>query len=285
MYKICVILFVLILSLKNVRNADELASVEQPVDGDEACEKGDLRFSTESLPLTAIVSREEGENVELQCPACGYPRPKIAWLIEDLPSDEWSRADGPELFIDNEYKLKITELNKDDEGNYTCVLYNDAGSISHTYSVFLKRRIFPEEFISERPQNATVMVGDTHSFKCSASDPTLHVYWYPDIDLETTNIIESREHNAVEVEGELQFPSVSLEDDGLYSCLVTDENDNTAIASAYLKVIDAPWYSENWFYWVLLSILISFLLAGTAFIQIRNARRITLEIEMPEATT
>ena len=72
-------------------------------------------------PPNAIV--DIGEKIELTCLARGYPLPTYTWLHNGTVIVRDSRVD-----LENG-TLTITKARKDDRGNYTCVAWNEAGTI------------------------------------------------------------------------------------------------------------------------------------------------------------
>ncbi|XP_065217467.1 uncharacterized protein LOC135843480 [Planococcus citri] len=118
--------------------------------------------------------------------------------------------------------------------------------LAHTFQVHIEQRLLPTQFITEKPQNETVKLGDSWSFKCPLADPSLEVNYYRKVNLLTTNtsgLPEAEVGNSTE-DG-LHFAHVFLNDKGWYSCRVLDQNSQDAAASAYLTVIDLSWYEEN----------------------------------------
>lgn len=67
-------------------------------------------------------------SVRLKCKATGKPKPDIIWL-----------KDGEILdVVDNEeskWTLRLSNLQKEDSGKYTCRVFNRAGSINYTYTL------------------------------------------------------------------------------------------------------------------------------------------------------
>ena len=62
-------------------------------------------------------------------------------------------------------RLVITQLQKDLEGNYTCIVSNKYGTIDHTVRVeALEHNIYKPK-ITEKPKNQTIVVG-----KCWVDD-------------------------------------------------------------------------------------------------------------------
>ncbi|XP_065216993.1 roundabout homolog 3-like [Planococcus citri] len=214
------------------------------------CETSSLLFDQRENFFHETHKCKEGGVLDLECPVCGTKAhiAKIEWLMNDKPPNKWPRQIYRK-FDDKHFQLKITECDKENEGNYTCIVYPNGTkteNISFTFQVHIDKRLLPTQFITEKPQNKTVKPGDSWSFKCPLVDPSLEIHWYK-VNLLTTKYtsdmqnVDNMGHDAEE----LHFFNVSLNDEGWYSCRVLNQESQEAFASAYLTVTDLSWYEEN----------------------------------------
>ncbi|XP_065217522.1 fibroblast growth factor receptor 1-like isoform X2 [Planococcus citri] len=231
-------LFMFAVLLCIVKNSDCMETSTHEPDEPE-CETSSLLFDQRETFFQETNRCKEGGAVDLECPVCGTKADiaEIEWLMNDKPPNKWPRPIHREF---KGFQLKIKECEEENEGNYTCIVYPNGTkteNISHTFQVRVEKKLPPTEFITEKPQNNTVKLGDSWSFKCPLKDPSLEIHWYK-VNLLTTNYtpdmqdVDNMGHDAEE----LHFLNVSLEDAGWYSCRVLDQESREASASAYLTV-------------------------------------------------
>lgn len=80
--------------------------------------------------LLASVVKPAGNMLRLRCLSVGNPRPNITWL----KNNEEPRRDLGTA-IKNKWTLRLEDLVPKDNGNYTCIVCNVLGCISHTFKV------------------------------------------------------------------------------------------------------------------------------------------------------
>ena len=73
-----------------------------------------------------------GENISLNCRGDGNPYPAITWHFNGQPLKQNSRV------LLQENQLNIFNATMYDNGKYTCVAYNHAGSVGHSVFVVIK---------------------------------------------------------------------------------------------------------------------------------------------------
>lgn len=72
---------------------------------------------------TQTITITEGDNVDLNCDATGYPRPKISWI---RPNGKPIPTINKYTYMDNDRKgLMLRDVQKDDRGVYRCIADND----------------------------------------------------------------------------------------------------------------------------------------------------------------
>lgn len=80
-------------------------------------------------PFPKITSKS---NASFTCSVTGHPKPKIVWKKgEEVVSDDGQKY----ILSSNGLQLSITDLAKDDEGNYTCYASNSLGQQSTTLTL------------------------------------------------------------------------------------------------------------------------------------------------------
>ena len=97
--------------------------------------------------------------------------------------------------------------------------------------------------ITKRPKNATVQEGQGAEMSCEgkANPENVTVRWYKDgIAVKSTTGLDRR--TAVKKDGTLVFAKVEAEDQGRYTCEVTNGIGTPIAASAYLGV-ECEWNS------------------------------------------
>ncbi|XP_071946724.1 fibroblast growth factor receptor 2-like isoform X2 [Antedon mediterranea] len=115
--------------------------------------------------------------IKLNCPYDADPKPQVTWLKNG--NADWRRLDNKKA-IEMDGKLKLKDALPFDNGNYTCVVKNEFGSINFTFTVIVKERLTHRPIIKHiKPsENQTVYVGATVTFKCSVlSDLHPYVKW------------------------------------------------------------------------------------------------------------
>lgn len=113
----------------------------------------------------------------------------------------------------------------------------------------------------ETPQNVTVLMRGTATFKCSP-DASAEISWihkipgsgYKDVTDNSWSLTESEKDGAVLVKNGGMYPevltieNVTREDEGLYIC-IADSTTGTARASGYLRVLDGDYQYHKIHFW------------------------------------
>ncbi|RUS70843.1 hypothetical protein EGW08_021396 [Elysia chlorotica] len=188
--------------------------------------------------------------IQLQCPAFGNPKPTTEWMkngqLITFKHDPSARLQN----VDD--KLVIRNLVQVDEGNYTCRVFNEHGSLTHTYTLEIKQSI-PHMPVVEQPQNVTVRVGETARFVCRLALSNTHpaYKWDRLLTIRDSNGTEitiseplqdktkSRTTSTVNISNPevLVLHNVTTEDEGKYACHVSNVV-GTSTKYAFLEVID-----------------------------------------------
>ncbi|XP_037282078.1 fibroblast growth factor receptor 3 [Rhipicephalus microplus] len=132
------------------------------------------RFSNPAKMENAIKVQPTGGSVRLSCRATGVPEPQVAWFkngqrLKFAPSNRENAQ---------RFALTLTNLVRNDSGEYTCVVSNRLGSVQWTYTVEVHERFIPTPKIVCPFNNVTVAEGGSLSITCDVySHLTAFVRW------------------------------------------------------------------------------------------------------------
>ncbi|XP_068600440.1 fibroblast growth factor receptor 4 [Brachionichthys hirsutus] len=187
-----------------------------------------------------------GNTVKFRCPAMGSPMPSIRWLKNGREFRGEHRIGGIKLRHQH-WSLVMESVVPSDRGNYTCMVENKYGSITHSYVLDVLERS-PHRPILQAglPANTTAVVGSDVQFHCKVySDAQPHIQWLKHIERNGSRygsdgtpyvqILKTGSLNMSEVEV-LYLSKVTREDAGEYTCLAGNSI-GFAHQSAWLSVI------------------------------------------------
>ncbi|XP_068194172.1 fibroblast growth factor receptor 3 isoform X1 [Antennarius striatus] len=186
--------------------------------------------------------------VKFRCAASGNPTPSIHWLKNGREFKGEQRMGGIKL-RHQQWSLVMESAVPSDRGNYTCVVQNKFGSISHTYQLDVLERS-PHRPILQAglPANQTVALGADVEFQCKVfSDAQPHIQWlkhvvvngsrYGPDGVPYVHVLKTAGINTTDKELEVLFlTNVSFEDAGEYTCLAGNSI-GYAYHSAWLTVL------------------------------------------------
>uniref|UniRef100_A0A8C4WY24 receptor protein-tyrosine kinase n=3 Tax=Eptatretus burgeri TaxID=7764 RepID=A0A8C4WY24_EPTBU len=172
-----------------------------------------------------------GNTVRFRCAATGYPLPTIRWLKNGHKFHHEHRIEGTKL-RNQHWSLVMEGVVLSDEGNYTCVVENQYGSIRHTYQLDVVERSQHRPILQAGlPANQTVVVGSNVEFHCKVySDAQPHIQWLKHLEvngslyspdgLPYVQVLQTAGVNTTDRDIEvLYLPNVSFADAGEYTCL------------------------------------------------------------------
>ena len=174
----------------------------------------------------------DGKDATIACEAAGAPAPNVTWFVND---GQISFSGRLEILEDG--SLLISKVRSTDEGKYTCVRSNEAGSVDAEawISVLVRTQII------QPPVDTKVILGHVASLQCRASsDPNVpyEIRWYHEGRL--INAANSFRINTDEPSGTLKIGEARASDAGEYTCEVSSAGGNDR-RSASLDVIELPY--------------------------------------------
>ncbi|KAG8187812.1 hypothetical protein JTE90_001187 [Oedothorax gibbosus] len=181
---------------------------------------------------------EEGNFAALSCQATGVPPPTITWRKEQEVKDSFE-SDRVKSFSNG--TLIISNLNKNDEGTYVCIIFNNIGQeIRKLVSLNV---IVPARF-EEKFQVQNVRRGETSTLKCEAvGDKPLSITWTKDkaeIDFKKHTRLEKFDRDVEKgLSSELIIRTSDRKDGALYGCLAKNEYGSDE-RNVKLLVVEVP---------------------------------------------
>ncbi|XP_052788091.1 hemicentin-1-like [Mya arenaria] len=150
-----------------------------------------------------------GQNIVLPCRATGRPRPKLTWEKDGVTI---SRSNSFLRILRN--GLAIPFARSEDDGTYTCVATNAAG----TTSVELRLQVQVPPQIGEASRLLTFTVGETADIPCAAIGiPPPSIRWLKD----GRRLDSSAKYDITEF-GNLVIRGLKEEDTGSYLCTASN---------------------------------------------------------------
>ncbi|XP_067012050.1 fasciclin-2 isoform X2 [Anabrus simplex] len=204
---------------------------------------------TMSEDMKTAVEAVEGQTANLECQATGKPLPQYQWVR--LPTQEDLSSAGRFSVDALKGILTITSVERNDQGEYSCIAFNEAGRRERkvTLEVVVLPRIEPIKNISS-PEDMDVQL------KCIARGRPMPLVTFRKLSNEKPYIIGSQpgedritmdnqpdEENDAMV-GLLIIDKVIRSDDGLYECIATNKG-GTARANGHITVEFKPSFANT----------------------------------------
>uniref|UniRef100_A0A3Q3W7Q5 Uncharacterized protein n=1 Tax=Mola mola TaxID=94237 RepID=A0A3Q3W7Q5_MOLML len=171
--------------------------------------------------------------VDFYCEVHGDPTPTVRWRKEegDLPRGRF------EIRSDN--SLRLTQVQGEDEGTYTCVSENSVGKAEASGT--LQVHVPPQMVV--RPRDQITAPGRTVTFLCGTKgNPPPAVFWQKEgsqILLFPIQELTQSGRFSVSLSGELTITNVQVEDSGYYICQAISVA-GSILTKALLEVESAP---------------------------------------------
>uniref|UniRef100_A0A4W6C171 Fibroblast growth factor receptor n=1 Tax=Lates calcarifer TaxID=8187 RepID=A0A4W6C171_LATCA len=230
--------------------------------------------------------------VKFRCAAAGNPTPTIHWLKNGKEFKGEQRMGGIKL-RHQQWSLVMESAVPSDRGNYTCVVQNKYGAITHTYQLDVLERS-PHRPILQAglPANQTVVVGSDVEFHCKVySDAQPHIQWLKHIEVNGSrygpdgvpyvNILKTAGINTTDKELEVLFlTNVSFEDAGEYTCLAGNSI-GYAYHSAWLTVLPVSPEKEDYYIEILIYVTGCVLFILAVVIVVLCRMRMTTQKTLP----
>nr|XP_033715233.1 hemicentin-2-like [Tursiops truncatus] len=156
--------------------------------------------------------------VSLICEALAFPSPTITWMKDGAPFEGLNNVQ----LLPGTHGLQILNAQKEDAGQYTCVVTNELGEAMKNYHVEV---LIPPSISKDDPSGEVVVkevkskVNSTLTLECECwATPPPTISWYKDGRPVTPN-------QRVHILGEgqlLQIQPTQVSDSGRYVCMATN---------------------------------------------------------------
>ncbi|XP_051784353.1 fibroblast growth factor receptor 3 isoform X3 [Erpetoichthys calabaricus] len=218
--------------LKNftVKVADSLSSGDdEDDDDDEESEDAAPHWTRPERMEKRLHAVPAASTVRFRCQAAGNPNPTIQWLKNGKEFRGEHRLGGIKL-RHQQWSLVMESVVPSDRGNYTCVVENKYGQISHTYQLdVLERSPHRPILYAGLPANQTVVLGSNVEFHCKVySDAQPHIQWLKHIEVNGSKtgpdgapyvtVLKSWISKNAEADAKLTLYNVTEQDGGEYLC-------------------------------------------------------------------
>ncbi|XP_055933516.1 fibroblast growth factor receptor 4-like [Argiope bruennichi] len=160
------------------------------------------------------VKAEINSVLYLECPAEGFPLPKIIWYKDGSLLQE-----NKDVHI-NTWSLKIENIAESDTGEYMCVVLNSEGAINFNFTVEVVEGIPRPPVFTKYNRMIQFVVkpaGSTAVLKCPADGyPAPEIMWYKD-----GKVIKKDDRIRLQ-KWSLKLEHVTVSDEGIYTCVVSN---------------------------------------------------------------
>ncbi|KAK6635683.1 hypothetical protein RUM44_000937 [Polyplax serrata] len=188
-------------------------------------------FYSNSSPRKIV--RLTGSQFSLNCSQKNFQELNVTWLKEGESIVGNSELEEPEVPF-----LHFRDVVEEDSGNYTCILCDDRDCHHFGFEVHVLDRLKEPLQQKDRPENVTILQGDSTTFKCTfKTQVPVRIVWIRGL-LSETNAEELKlDFMPSAKDGQLTLKNITHDCEGWYTCLTADGPQITA-ASAYLHVVD-----------------------------------------------
>ncbi|XP_058860464.1 fibroblast growth factor receptor 3-like isoform X7 [Acipenser ruthenus] len=217
-----------VLSNFTVKVTDSLSSGDDE-DDDEESEDSAPYWTRPERMEKRLLAVPAANTVRFRCQAAGNPIPAIHWLKNGKEFRGEHRIGGIKL-RHQQWSLVMESVVPSDRGNYTCIVENKHGSLSHTYQLDVLERS-PHRPILQAglPANQSVVLGSNVEFHCKVySDAQPHIQWLKHIEVNGSKygsdgvpyvtVLKSWISKKAEADAKLALYNVTEQDVGEYLC-------------------------------------------------------------------
>ncbi|XP_041124104.1 fibroblast growth factor receptor 3 isoform X3 [Polyodon spathula] len=219
-----------LLSNFTVKVTDSLSSGDDEDDDEESEDSDNAPYWTRPERMEKrLLAVPAANTVRFRCQAAGNPMPTIHWLKNGKEFRGEHRIGGIKL-RHQQWSLVMESVVPSDRGNYTCIVENKQGSISHTYQLDVLERS-PHRPILQAglPANQSVVLGSNVEFHCKVySDAQPHIQWLKHIEVNGSKygsdgvpyvtVLKSWISKKAEADAKLALYNVTEQDVGEYHC-------------------------------------------------------------------
>ncbi|XP_058860460.1 fibroblast growth factor receptor 3-like isoform X3 [Acipenser ruthenus] len=219
-----------VLSNFTVKVTDSLSSGDDEDDDEESEDSGNAPYWTRPERMEKrLLAVPAANTVRFRCQAAGNPIPAIHWLKNGKEFRGEHRIGGIKL-RHQQWSLVMESVVPSDRGNYTCIVENKHGSLSHTYQLDVLERS-PHRPILQAglPANQSVVLGSNVEFHCKVySDAQPHIQWLKHIEVNGSKygsdgvpyvtVLKSWISKKAEADAKLALYNVTEQDVGEYLC-------------------------------------------------------------------
>ncbi|CAL1268200.1 unnamed protein product [Larinioides sclopetarius] len=150
----------------------------------------------------------------LECPAEGFPMPKIVWYKDGSVLNE-----NKDVHF-NTWSMKVENIGESDAGEYKCVVSNNEGTINFNFTVEVVEGIPRPPVFTKLSRMIPFVVkpaGATLVLKCAADGyPAPEIKWYKE------NRLLKKDDRIRFQKWSLKLDHVTVSDDGTYTCVVSN---------------------------------------------------------------
>jgi hypothetical protein len=157
----------------------------------------------------------QGNTATFECLATGSPSPTYSWTF---PNGTVIKSDSLSRFLSDGEMLTIRGLTAADQGRYTCIATNAAGSIASAATVTML--IFPTFTVT--PSNAIFIAGQTAKFLCAATGVNKPTISWNLIPAQGQKRPLTSARYSIASTGTLSISTVQKTNEGTYECQATN---------------------------------------------------------------
>ncbi|TDG43775.1 hypothetical protein AWZ03_009807 [Drosophila navojoa] len=182
--------------------------------------------------MSTVYIRPSGSTLSLSCQAVGHPEPNITWYRNG--SDDLTRTYGN--YRKTKWHIIMEDLVPEDSDQYTCVVCNALGCLTHVMNVMVKDRVNHKPILLKGPANLTLLINQSGHMECNyLSDLTSRKAWLFQPCKSVNDCSKNRTVLTEDVD-RLDFVNVTQEEEGWYTC-VESNSLGQSMSHAYLRVV------------------------------------------------